>query len=1123
MSFATLTAKLKLNMTNFADNMKKAGAQMSSFSKTMSGKVNDSWVTPAKNAKVQYKDVGRIVQGILISRVFYGGLRAIQSATSAVWEFSKELEYAQIAYSNLFGSTELATEFINVLKDFAAKTPFDFEQSEEAARQLLAYGVQYKNVMYLMQGILDASAMTGDPETVGQIAEAFGKIYTKGRLMSREMISLASAGVPAYEILREKLGLTQEQLQNLGNENISAATALNALVEGLEEKFGGVADAAVTTITGIISNIKDNALMLGQTIIDPLIDKIKAKLSSIGDAMFDLREAAEAGGIGGVFEALVPEDLQQPIRELIENLKLVFGTIKQIASSVFEVLGPAFRAILNILNEIAPIVTYNIGALIPLLDAIKPLIYAVLSLVTELVTQLAPAFKAISQISNSILIPALIWVVNVLASLINWIRSNATVLNILRIALISAAVGWIVFKAAAIGAMVIGKLVSLLGLVTQGLIKLAAAIIAHPFITLIVLITGALLGLSAASSKSGGAIGKFVDSLNDLGKVDTSDTLLPEIKDQADDLDKFNEALDDTSSGMDDLADSTGSAAKAAKSLLSFDEVFKLKDPDEGSGAGSIDTGVDLSDIDIGSLGTGLSDDLLDSLMPDESAFTDFASDFLGGVWDALKKVLIGAGIGAGLGAIIGGIFGGAPGAVLGAKIGALLGAVIGNFWDDIVAWFTGPWWDFWEGVGADWFDFWYGVGQSIGGWFTETWITLKYWIGTLIPFYIKNFFSNLWTSISTFFVNIWTAVSTFFADLWTTITTWISNVISDIGTFFSNLWTTVTTWLSDTWTSITTWFSDLWTSITTWFSTAITDVGNWFSELWTNITTWFSDLWTNITTWFSDLWTDISTWFSTAITDIGNWFSTIWTNFTAWLGNIWTKITTWFSTVWTKVSTWFSNLIKNVGTWFSNIWTSISNWFSGLLTDVGTWLGNIWGSLSDWFTGLVGDVGDWFAGIWQGISDWFSGLWQDIKDWIGDIGRSINNWWNNLWGNKSAEVDVSSSTGSSTGGTYDVKTGHAVGGIFNKEHIARFAEGDRAEMAVPLENNTAMQPFVDAIANGITSSLLPAFATVANNSNSSMPILYVKTLIADDRGLKELYRRFKVIQVEEDTRTGNG
>ena len=98
---------------------------------------------------------------------------------------------------------------------------------------------------------------------------------------------------------------------------------------------------------------------------------------------------------------------------------------------------------------------------------------------------------------------------------------------------------------------------------------------------------------------------------------------------------------------------------------------------------------------------------------------------------------------------------------------------------------------------------------------------------------------------------------------------------------------------------------------------------------------------------------------------------------------------------------------------------------------------------------------------------------------------------------------------------------GHATGGIFNKEHIARFAEGNKAEAVIPLENASAMQPFVDAISRGIIEGLAPTLVSSGSNNGSELPPMYVGTLIADDRGIKELYKRFEVIQVQENARRG--
>ena len=102
--------------------------------------------------------------------------------------------------------------------------------------------------------------------------------------------------------------------------------------------------------------------------------------------------------------------------------------------------------------------------------------------------------------------------------------------------------------------------------------------------------------------------------------------------------------------------------------------------------------------------------------------------------------------------------------------------------------------------------------------------------------------------------------------------------------------------------------------------------------------------------------------------------------------------------------------------------------------------------------------------------------------------------------------------------------SGHATGGIFNREHIARFAEGNKAEAVIPLENASAMQPFVDAISNGIVQSMMPMMSTLVANTGvqgEQMRPLYVGTLIADDRSLRELNRRMHVIQIQEDKRRG--
>ena len=136
------------------------------------------------------------------------------------------------------------------------------------------------------------------------------------------------------------------------------------------------------------------------------------------------------------------------------------------------------------------------------------------------------------------------------------------------------------------------------------------------------------------------------------------------------------------------------------------------------------------------------------------------------------------------------------------------------------------------------------------------------------------------------------------------------------------------------------------------------------------------------------------------------------------------------------------------------------------------------------------------------------------IGDWASNVGKKISG---AIGGAKDYVVDWVGSKASTVGSYVKGLGGHATGGIFNREHVARFAEGNKAEAIIPLENGSAMQPFVDAVADGLTASLGPLLAGM--QGNQQLQPLYVGTLIADESSLKELERKMEVIRMQENRR----
>lgn len=1185
-SFADLTARLNLNIQSFASNLQSASGMMNKFAKDMNGTINKGMTDPAKKASFAFKDVSRIVQGILVSQAFYSGLRSIKEATSATWDFASSLEYAQIAYSNLFGDTKLATEFINVLKDFAAVTPFGFAEAEKAAKRLLAYGIEYKNVMYVMQGVLSASTMSGSAQTIESVSRALGQINTKGRLHNEEMRQLTEAGIPAYEILQEKLGLTQDQLKNLAKNAVPASVAINALVDGINERFGGVAQVSNLTMRGLFANLKDNLLMIGSEAIQPLFNRIKALLVPFVEFVTELRNIVDTQGLGGVFERLIPPEMQGTIRMFIANLQNLWTVVKIALANVFKVFRIVLEAVIRVFNAFAPVVT------------------AVLD-VTARITQA--------------------------------ILNNEKAVRFLTMALAACAAMWVIFKIQAVASAVVAGVVNLISKAVLGLSKALTVVVAHPFWALLIGLTGLVVGLSGGFNKLGDSINGFFKKLTQFNGVDPDKILLPSQKERTADLDKFNKKLSGTGDAMDSLADKTGKATKAAKGLLSFDEVFKLNQPDEGTDKGATDWG-DFELPDFGGMG--------EALIPEIPSFDGFATDFVDNLLEALggKEKLLSAGIGALLGAALGFLIGGP----LGAKIGAAISALVGWFWPQIadalgltdvgkvalpiatvlgtaIGWVAGGplgavigtaigalvGWIIdriakgleagdWTGIGLP-----IGIGLSAGigfliggplgsliggaigalvghvvdlfidGFTNGNWdaggiamslgpligagigmiaggpagAAIGAAIGTLVGWIVDlivdnwdaivdgfkgagKWFGEVFSTIGEFFANVGKATGEFFgnvgqwlSDAWTNLKTWFGNVLTGTGEFFGGIWDTVSTFFSDIWTKFTTWLSDIWNKVSEWFGQIWEATSEFFSQIWEAVSGFFSDIWDSFSAWVNDVWTKFTT-----------WLSDIWNKFTEWTSQVVSKVATFFSDIWNKLTTWVDQIISKIGEFFGNIWNSITSWFAKYFSKVGELFSNIVSSVVNFVADVINKFTNFFSDLWTGVKNGTSNIYNTFKNWISDL-------WNNVFGkffgwindgiSKLKEFFGLESKAKNTN-TRDTKSspvplaGHATGGIFRREHVARFAEGNKAEAVIPLENAGAMQPFVTAISDGIMQGLMPTIAAIAGNNGSGMNgdngtlrPLYVGTLIADERGLKELQRKMHVIELSENQRRG--
>ena len=507
-------------------------------------------------------NVKSVAQGIIIAQTFYNAVNAVQGVANSMWEMHKSVETNTMAFESLTGSMEMSVEMIEYLQQYAAKSTFTFEQVSQSAKTLLGYGIDLKNISYVMQTIGDATSAMGNTENFDRIALAIGQTLSKGTAKSEEMLQLMEANIPVVEILSEKLGMTAQEVANIGDHSVSSVKVVNALLEGLNERYGGMSENMATTTTGLINNIKESVAYVGSQLFKPLYDSFSGMLKPISDKLSELSNVIRNAGVDGALKYLFPPDMYT-------SIKLFCALIGELGKSIFS-----------------------------LISAIQPLS-------SQLTYTFINLFNAAS--------PILIVFLNTLSKLISIVSANTVVMRIFATSLTALAIVTTITKVIKNFRNEIGILYTVVTFAKKGVMLLNGALAflaANPVVLGIAAVCAALIALVMSTEKGRQAVDKLWVSLARLMGIKSVDVYEPlDPKDLEDDLDNFFGKLDSNiegvGGGLEDVGDEAGEAGKKVKDkfVASFDELFQVPEQlDEVSDSLGNVGGGNLGDLDFGGL-----------------------------------------------------------------------------------------------------------------------------------------------------------------------------------------------------------------------------------------------------------------------------------------------------------------------------------------------------------------------------------------------------------------------------------------------------------------------------------------------------------------------------------------
>jgi hypothetical protein len=147
---------------------------------------------------------------------------------------------------------------------------------------------------------------------------------TQGGLGLEELNRLGDRGIPVFEILAEKLGITRNEISEFGKSDEGARKITEALAEGLDERFGGATADRLGNISTLMSNfsiaVKNAAGQVGEA-MKPALSSLILTVTEFIEKNKDLAET-----IGTVLGSAL-NGVQFLLQLMADNAKLVGSAV----------------------------------------------------------------------------------------------------------------------------------------------------------------------------------------------------------------------------------------------------------------------------------------------------------------------------------------------------------------------------------------------------------------------------------------------------------------------------------------------------------------------------------------------------------------------------------------------------------------------------------------------------------------------------------------------------------------------------------------------------------------------------------------------------------------------------
>lgn len=323
------------------------------------------------------------IAAVQLGSVFTGMAGGILNMGIASVQAAAQMRQYEIAFQTMLKSAEAGTQMLRDLQQFAAETPFDVPGVVSAGQQLMAFGFKAEEIIPMLTNLGDAASGLGlGTEGVSRLAYALGQMQTSGKLNAQDMMQLTSAGISAWDMLAQAAGKTVTEMKDLCSKGaIDSKAAVQTIVAGMNDQFGGMMAKTSDEVSGLLANIEETAGNTSAAVGKYLTEafNIKGILKDVSDRLGEFQQkmqtATEQGkSMGDVIKECVPAPVIAAIGAFAAVLAVVsvaavaaLGAVLGLTASMVAIgaaIGAAIALIITYWDEIVDAVNIAVQAIL---------------------------------------------------------------------------------------------------------------------------------------------------------------------------------------------------------------------------------------------------------------------------------------------------------------------------------------------------------------------------------------------------------------------------------------------------------------------------------------------------------------------------------------------------------------------------------------------------------------------------------------------------------------------------------------------------------------------------------------------------------------------------------------